>query len=108
PPPPDDALPPDIGGAEQRSVLGVDTRHDRARVHHERSDDADAMAQTRQRLSDAWSDPVLELQHAGVDAMVAKALPIVQRIEPRRLDGLLRPHVEDGDVQEALQGLLFL
>ena len=40
--------------------------------------------------------------------MAPEALPVVERVEPRRLDRFLGTHVEHGDVQEHLQGLLVL
>ena len=43
-----------------------------------------------------------------MEAMVTEAFSVVEGVEPRRLDSLLRPHVEDGDVQQCLERLLVL
>ena len=40
--------------------------------------------------------------------MLAEALAMMQRVEARSLDRLLRGHVEDGEIEEHLQGLLIL
>jgi len=40
--------------------------------------------------------------------MVAETLPVVRGVEPWCLDGLLRSHAEDGDVENDLQRLLVL
>ena len=70
----DEALPPDIGGAEKRSMRRIHARQRCACIHHERADDADLVAEPSERFRDAGSDSILELKSAGVELMIAKAL----------------------------------
>src|SRR5205823_8897470 len=98
-PPDDETLPAHVGGAEQRAMPRVHAGERGAGIHHERPREADPVAEPSKRLHDAGSDAVLQLQPTAVEAVVAEALAIMQRVEPWRFDGLLRTHIEDRDVQ---------
>lgn len=62
----DEALAPDVGGSEQRTMRRIHARQGCSRVHHERPDDADLVAEPSERFHDARSDAILELESAKV------------------------------------------
>src|SRR5438874_8769408 len=51
-PTPDEALSPDVGGSEQRTMRRIHARQGCSRVHHERPDDADLVAEPSERFHD--------------------------------------------------------
>src|SRR5439155_769625 len=66
-----------------------------------------------QRLHNAGRDAIFDLEDTRATFRVAEAMApeapvVVQRVEPRRFDGRLGPHIEDGDVEKDLKGLLVL
>src|SRR5437867_4485469 len=105
----DESLAPHIGGPEQCAMLSVDADERRPGVHHERADDTYLVAETLERLDDIVRHPALDFDDTGAnERMIAEALVVVERVEPRRFDRLLRTHAEHRDVEKDLERLLIL
>jgi hypothetical protein len=66
------------------------------------------VAEASEGLCHPGRDPVLELQNARAEAVVAEAFMVVERVEARRFDRLLGAHAEDGEVEQDLERLLIL
>src|SRR6266404_5128540 len=95
----DEALAPHVGGTYEGTVHRIHARERGAGVDHEWPGHGDLVAESPERLYDPRIDPVLDLEHASVKSVVTETFAVVERVEPRRLDRRLGPHIEDGDVQ---------
>src|SRR5438128_9227452 len=86
----DEPLPPHVGGAERGAVARVEPGDHGATIDAERPHDPHEMAEPPERLQHAGRDSILDLQHAGQEAMLAEAFEMMTRVEARRLECLLR------------------
>src|SRR5215470_736582 len=104
----DEPMASDIGGAEKCSMGCVDTNECRPCVHHEWAQELHVVPESLQRVGHVRGYAVLYLKNTGPEEVVSEALLVVKGVNARGLDGLLRAHPEDGDVEEHLKGLLVL